>query len=233
MRPRRPPPEPESIGIRVLYEDESVIAVDKPPGMVVHPTYRNWSGTLLNAVLWHIRGRSDAAPGILTRLDKDTSGIVLIALTPCIHAKLQEDAAAGAMRKQYLAIVHGTPMPERGTIELALGRSLDDRRLVVVDPAGQASRTKYDVLSSSQGYSLVRCELVTGRTHQIRVHLATKGWPIAGDRVYGQPDGRLGRQALHAWRVAFRHPSSNQLLEIESGLPADLQEFLKLQNLTL
>jgi 23S rRNA pseudouridine1911/1915/1917 synthase len=230
---RRPPPEPEALAISILYEDDSLIAIDKAPGMVVHPTYRNWSGTLLNGVLWHLRVRPGASPHIITRLDKDTSGVVLIALTPEIHAHVQRDAAAGRVRKEYLAVVRGMPAPPRGEIALPLARSAEDRRRVVVTPAGQYSHTRYDVLSSSNGHSLVRCELLTGRTHQIRVHLAAQGWPIAGDRTYGDGDGAPGRQALHAWRIALAHPLTRQPLEIEAALPPDLQQLLSDQKLTL
>ena len=240
-RARRPPPEPEELAISILYEDESLIALDKPAGIVVHPTYRNWSGTLLNGILWHLRGRAlrpgsgqaGATPHIITRLDKDTSGVVLIALTPDIHAQVQREAEAGGVRKQYLAVVRGVPSPPRGSIILPLGRSLEDRRRVVVTPAGQDSHTEYEVLASCNGYSLVRCELRTGRTHQIRVHLATQGWPIAGDRVYGDPGGAVGRQALHAWRVALAHPLTRKPLEIEAAVPPDLQQLLSDQNLPI
>lgn len=232
-RARRPPPEPEPLDISILFEDDHLIAIDKAPGMVVHPTYRNWSGTLLNAVLWHVRGRTNVLPRIITRLDKDTSGIVLVALTPHVHAQVQRDATAGRVRKEYLAVVRGTPDPPRGSIALPLGRSLEDRRRVVVTDAGQRCHTVYEVLSSSNGHSLVRCELVTGRTHQIRVHLAAHGWPIAGDRVYGEPDAAVTRQALHAWRLALTHPVTQEPLKIEASMPSDLQRLLSDQNLML
>ena len=230
---RRPPPEPEPLDISILYEDESLIAIDKAPGMVVHPTYRNWSGTLLNALLWHVRDRAGSTPSIITRLDKDTSGVVLIALTPELHAQVQRDAAAGRVRKEYLAVVRGTPAPPRGEIALPLARSLEDRRRVVVTPHGQHSHTRYEVLASSGGHSLLRCELLTGRTHQIRVHLAAQGWPIIGDRVYGDPNAAVARQARHAWRIALTHPLTRRPLEIEAAVPPDLQQFLSDQNLTI
>jgi 23S rRNA pseudouridine1911/1915/1917 synthase len=229
---RRPPPEPEALDLRILYEDDSLIAIDKAPGMVVHPTYRNWSGTLLNGVLWHLRRRAGLSPHIITRLDKDTSGVVLIALVPDVHAQVQRDAAAGRVLKEYLAVVRGIPAPPRGEIALPLARSVEDRRRVIVTPAGQHSYTRYEVLSSSNGHSLVRCELLTGRTHQIRVHLAAQGWPIAGDSVYGEADAAVGRQALHAWRVALTHPVTQEPLEIEAAMPSDLQRFLSRLNLT-
>ena len=231
-RTRRPPPEPEPIDVSVLYEDDSLMAIDKAPGMVVHPTYLNWTGTLLNAVMWHVRDRPGSSPRIITRLDKDTSGIVLIALSPSIHAQVQRDAPAVRMRKEYLAVVRGTPAPSSGSIELPLGRSQEDRRRMVVTPTGQHCLTRYEVLSSSNGYSLVRCELLTGRTHQIRVHLAAQGCAIAGDRVYGTADEAVGRQALHAWRLALTHPVTGRRLEIEAPVPADLHRLLSDQNLT-
>lgn len=225
---RRPRPEPEALAITVVYEDKSLIAIDKPPGMVVHPTYRNWSGTLLNAVLWHVRGRAGIEPSIVTRLDKGTSGLVLVALTPEVHARIQRDVAAGRVRKEYLAIVRGTPAPARGSIALPLARSLEDRRRVVVTAAGQHSQTEYEVLSTTNGHSLVRCQLVTGRTHQIRVHLADRGWPIVGDRVYGEPHAALTRQALHAWRVSLPHPVTREPLQLEAPVPRDLRALMAL-----
>jgi 23S rRNA pseudouridine1911/1915/1917 synthase len=224
-RERRPRPEPEELPVRIVYEDDALIAVDKPPGMVVHPTYRNWSATLLNGLLWHVRNRAGVTPRILTRLDKDTSGLVLAALAGDVQARIQKDTAGGGVTKEYLAVVRGTPSPATGTIDLPLARSSDDRRLVVVTPDGQRSETRYEVLSSAGDVSLVRCELVTGRTHQIRVHLAARGWPLLGDPTYGVPDSRIARQALHAWRITLPHPVSGKPLRIEVPPPTDLQQF--------
>ena len=190
--------------------------------MVVHPTYKNWSGTLLNGVLWHVQGRADTEPSIVTRIDKGTSGLVLVALRPEVHARMQRDAAAGRIRKEYLAIVRGTPTPAIGSIALPLARSAEDRRRVVVAATGQHSQTDYEVLSTVNGYSLVRCQLVTGRTHQIRVHLAARGWPIAGDASYGEPHPALTRQALHAWRVSLPHPLTREPLQFEAPVTRDL-----------
>jgi len=228
---RRPPPEPEPIGLTILYEDEHLLAVDKPAATVVHPTYKNWSGTLLNGLLWPLResarGRQgNLEPRIVTRLDKGTSGIVLVAVTAEIHARIQRDVAARRVRKEYLAIVRGTPDPACGSIALPLARSTVDRRRVVVDPSGQESRTDYELLYQSRDMSLVRCELVTGRTHQIRVHMAARGWPLVGDAVYGVADERISRQALHAWRVTLRHPMLQQVLEFEATPPADICSLL-------
>ena len=220
---RRPRPEPEALPVAIVYEDDSLIAIDKPPGMVVHPTYKNWSGTLLNGLLWHVRGRAGIDPSIVTRLDKDTSGVVLVALKPELHAQIQHDGAAGRVKKEYLVVVRGTPDPARGSIALPLARSPEDRRLVIVTAAGQHSQTDYEVLSTVDGYSLVRCELVTGRTHQIRVHLAERGWPVAGDPTYGEAHPALTRQALHAWRVTLPHPLTRELLQLEAPVPRDLR----------
>jgi 23S rRNA pseudouridine1911/1915/1917 synthase len=205
------------------------MAVNKPPGIVVHPTYKNWSGTLLNGVLWHVRSRIGIEPSIVTRLDKDTSGLVLVALGPDVHAQIQRDGAAGLIRKEYLALVRGTPVPSRGSISLPLARNAEDRRLVIVTPKGQDSRTDYELLSAGDGYSLVRCELVTGRTHQIRVHLAARGWPIVGDATYGHTHPSLARQALHAWRITLQHPITREPLQIEAPLPLDLHGLMDLE----
>ncbi|HVG73311.1 MAG TPA: RluA family pseudouridine synthase [Vicinamibacterales bacterium] len=215
-------PEPEPGSLDVLYEDDTFIAINKPAGMVVHPSYKQLSGTLLNTVLWHVRERNGARPGILTRLDKDTSGVVVIAFAEGAHAAMQRDAAAGRIRKEYLAIVHGSPHPPAGVIREPLGRDPSDRRRVVVAAGGAESETRYEVVRSLPGdLSLVRCELVTGRTHQIRVHLSNRGWPIAGDRLYGGASDVMPRQALHAWRVALPHPVTREPLAIEAPLPQD------------
>lgn len=215
-------PEPEQAPLDILYEDAECIAINKPAGLVVHPSYKRVSGTLLNAVLWHVRDRGDVRPGILTRLDKDTSGIVVIALTGAVHAALQRDAAAGRIRKEYLAIVQGSPRPASGVIREPLGRDPEDRRRVVVTPGGAASETRYEVTKSLPGgLSLVRCELVTGRTHQIRVHLSSRGWPIIGDAQYGGRTDEMTRQALHAWRMSLLHPVTREPLVLEAPLPQD------------
>lgn len=224
MDPSSIKPGPESIGLDVLFEDPWLVAVNKPAGMVVHPTYKHVSGTLVNALLAH--RVLPTTPGVVTRLDKDTSGVVLTALTSQIHRMVQQDTHAGRAKKEYLAVVYGRPEPASGTITLPLARSPEDRRRVIATAAGAACETRYEVLSSRDGLSLMRCELVTGRTHQIRVHLATSGWPIAGDAVYGRPHPQLARQALHAWRLALPHPITRELLEIEAPLAPDLRQFV-------
>jgi 23S rRNA pseudouridine1911/1915/1917 synthase len=220
---RRTVPQPEPGELRMLYEDGSFVAIDKPPGVVVHPTYKQLSGTLLNALLWHLRDRVDARPGILTRLDRGTSGIVIAALTAAVHAAMQRDAAAGAVRKEYLAIVAAHPRPRAGTITAPLARDPQDRRRVIVAPGGAPSETGYEVLAEDGDLALVCCHLVTGRTHQIRVHLASRGWPILGDATYGSPDARMTRPALHAWRITLPHPGTRQSLTIVAAVPADMR----------
>jgi 23S rRNA pseudouridine1911/1915/1917 synthase len=218
-------PVPEPVALDVIYEDEDVLAVNKPAGMVVHPTYRNVSGTVLNGILWRFRDRPDVNPGLVSRLDKDTSGVLLVALSPGAHARIQRDAHAGRVTKEYVAIVRGTPDPPEGVIALPLRRDPSDRRRVVVDQEGAPSETRYRVVSRHDDWSRVACELVTGRTHQIRVHLAARGWPIVGDPTYGAPDPRIARQALHASRITFLHPGTGKPMSIAAPLPDDLTAF--------
>jgi 23S rRNA pseudouridine1911/1915/1917 synthase len=219
---RRSSPEAQELALDVLYEDEHLLAINKPEGQVVHPSYKNVTGTLLNAVLWHVRHRPEVRPGIVSRLDKGTSGVLLVALAPDVHAALQRDSAAGRMRKEYLAVVRGAPTPPRGVIDLPLARDPDDRRRVIVTEGGAASETRYEVLATRDARSLLRCELVTGRTHQIRVHLSSRGWPIMGDVLYGG-SAEFGRPALHAWRVTFHHPVSGAAMTITAPPPDDFK----------
>ncbi|HEY6362068.1 MAG TPA: RluA family pseudouridine synthase [Vicinamibacterales bacterium] len=221
-------PEPEPVELTVLYEDAAIVALDKPAGMVVHPTYKNTSGTLLNGVLWRYRDRRDIQPGILTRLDKETSGVVVVALTPALHARLQRDAATGRVTKEYLAIVRGAPDPARGIITLPLARDAQDRRRVVVTESGAACETRYEVVRRVDrcDWSVVRCELITGRTHQIRVHLSALGCPVVGDATYGEAHEAIPRQALHAWRVSLLHPVTRDRLSIEAPLPRDFRDLM-------
>jgi len=216
-------PAAEPVPLDVLYEDDAVMAVNKPAGMVVHPSFRNPSGTLLNGVLWRVRDRKDVRPGLVSRLDKDTSGVVVVALSAGVHARIQRDALAARVIKEYLAIVRGAPRPREGRIALPLRRDPTDRRRVIADAAGVPSETTYSVVANGDGYSLVSCRLGTGRTHQIRVHLAATGSPIAGDRTYGSPDPLIARQALHAWRITFPHPQSRQRITVEAPLPDDIR----------
>jgi 23S rRNA pseudouridine1911/1915/1917 synthase len=241
----RPAMAAENITLQILYEDEHLLALDKPPGIVMHPTYKNAAGTLLNALLWHARGWPPACrPSLVGRLDKLTSGVVVVAKHAAIHAALQRAMASQDTEKDYLAIVYGRVNVARGRIDLRLAKDRRDQRRVVASArSGAESLTRFERLSRvaapAAGLSLLRCRLMTGRTHQIRVHLAARGWPIVGDPVYGEPrwtevvDPRLAaalrafpRQALHAWRVSVTHPVSLKPLLFEAPLPADMQELL-------
>ena len=235
----------EDVMLDILFEDEHLLALDKPAGMVMHPSYKNAAGTLLNALLWHARGwPAPQRPSLVGRLDKLTSGVVVVAKTAAIHAALQRTMAAAA-EKDYLAVVYGRVNVARGEIDLRLAKDRHDRRRVVASPhVGAASLTRFErlarVAAPAVGLSLVRCRLVTGRTHQIRVHLAARGWPIVGDPAYGEPrwsqiaDARLAaslrafpRQALHAWRIAVTHPVTRERLILEAPVPRDLDELMR------
>lgn len=238
-------PAAQAMDLDVLYEDDDLLAINKPAGLVVHPSYQNAGGTLMNGVLERAKAWPEGSrPGLLGRLDKNTSGVVVVAKRPAVHAALQRAMDARRIDKDYAAIVWGRPSPVRGTIDLALDRDpWDRRRITVTDRGGQPSVTKYERLSVSGGnpsglppFSLVRCRLITGRTHQIRVHLAARGWPIVGDAVYGRK--RKGgeptpldevafafpRQALHAWRLSLRQPTTGVPMEIVAPLPDDMQQ---------
>ena len=220
--PVRARPAPEDIPIHVLYEDDDLLAVNKPAGLVVHPSFRNTTGTLMNGLLARARSwPAGSAPALLGRLDKLTSGVVLVTKRAAIHAQLQRAMAANRIDKDYFAIVEGKP-PSKGTINLALDRDpWDQRRVTVTDRGGQPSVTRFERLATIKGYSTVRCRLITGRTHQIRVHLAAKGWPIVGDATYGG-SSVFSRQALHSWKISLRHPLTGSLLSIEAPMPDDL-----------
>ena len=214
----------------VLYEDETLMVVNKPAGIVVHPTYRNASGTLLDALRAHADAWQESQnPTIVGRLDKGTSGIVVVAKTAADHASLQRILQAPDSVKDYLAVVRGSVNVERGTISDPLLVDPCDRRRVIVatvSGSGQASETQFERLEHTAETSLLLCRLITGRRHQIRVHLASRGWPIVGDRVYGNAIDEFPRQALHAWRVRLAHPVSGQQIRVEAPLPPELQGLL-------
>jgi len=238
-------PEPRAWSLEpseILYEDEHLLAVAKPAGIVVHPTYRHAAGTLLDAVRAYGREwPASKRPSVVGRLDKLTSGVVIVAKGADVHAKLQR--AMATAEKDYLAVVHGRVKVARGQIDLKLGRDPHDRRRVVASTTdGAASLTRFERLARGHGASLLRCRLVTGRMHQIRVHLAARGWPVVGDPKYG--DGRtpgatgatgdtdaeairaFPRQALHAWRTVFAHPAGGARVAVEAPVPADLEALL-------
>jgi 23S rRNA pseudouridine1911/1915/1917 synthase len=245
---------PEDIPLAILYEDDQLLAIDKPPGLVVHPAPGHPSGTLVNALLHHVRDLKgvggELRPGIVHRLDRDTSGVLLVAKTDRAHQMLSRQMRRRSLRKEYLALVAGVPKVRKGEVALAIGRDPQDRkRMKAVHPTGESlpagvreARTLYEIERDwfPLGLTLLRCRLVTGRTHQIRVHLSAAGLPIVGDPVYGRPrytklpNGPLKsrlqgfpRQALHAERVAFQHPVTQGLVEIVAPLPADLATLLQ------
>lgn len=235
----------EDIALQVLYEDDHLLAVDKPAGVVVHPAHKNPSGTLMNALLWRARAwPSPQRPSLVGRLDKLTSGIVLVAKTAAIHASLQKTLASNATAKDYLAVVYGKVNVARGEIDLRLRRDPGDRRRVVASQdLGAPSLTRFErlarVSAPAAGLSVLRCRLVTGRTHQIRVHLSARGWPLVGDPTYGEPRWRhvtdlalaailrdFPRQALHAWRLTTLHPVTRAELTIDAPVPDDIQRLM-------
>ena len=240
------PMAPEPAAIDVLYEDDVMLVVDKPAGVVVHPAHRNRTGTLMNALLWHARAWAGGQrPSLVGRLDRLTSGLVVVARSAPAHKALQAAMASDATVKEYLALVYGRVNAARGEIDLCLRRDPGDRRRVVASAGvGAPSLTRFERLArgsaSQAGLSLLRCRLVTGRTHQIRVHLAARGWPIVGDPTYGAPRWReigdpvvaaalrdFPRQALHAWRLTIRHPLTGEALALESPIPPDLDALLR------
>jgi len=236
----RRPTVPEDLVLDVLYEDDCLLAINKPPGMVVHPAYRHPTGTLINGLCGRARLWPDGRrPSLVGRLDKLTSGVLLVAKTPLVHRELQQATTV----KEYVAVVYGRPVP-RGCLTFGLAPDRDDRRRAVAVPTGgRASVTRFETVgrvgAPRVGLALLRCELVTGRRHQLRVHLAARGWPLVGDPMYGEPRWRdvtdpalaallqaFPRQALHSWRVTFVHPVTRRAVIIEGPLPIDLQGLL-------
>ena len=242
----------EDIPLAVLFEDEHLLAIDKPAGLVVHPSPGHHAGTLVNALLHHVRDLSgvggELRPGIVHRLDRDTSGVLLVAKSDLAHASLSRQMKKRSMRKEYLALAAGVPRVRKGEVAFAIGRDPRDRKKMKafrsteeLAPGVREARTIYEIEREwpGLGLSLLRCRLVTGRTHQIRVHLAAAGLPVVGDPVYGRPRyekvrestlkktlTEFPRQALHAERIALRHPASNEPIEIAAPLPKDLAELV-------
>jgi 23S rRNA pseudouridine1911/1915/1917 synthase len=234
-------PSPQAMALDIVFEDEHVLVVDKPAGLVVHPAPGNLEHTLVNALLAHC-GESLAGiggvrrPGIVHRLDKDTSGLMVVAKTDLAHQKLSAAFAAHTMSRSYVAVVRGVPAPRQGEIATRIGRSKTNRKkMAVVEQGGKAALTRYRVLRGfGTSAALVECRLATGRTHQIRVHLASKGHPLVGDQTYGRgraaalpPLRDFPRQALHAQVIGFAHPASGEYLEFSSHLPRDITDLIK------
>ncbi len=240
IEPVAPPPlraEPEPIPLRILYEDDHVIAVDKPAGMVVHAGAGRRTGTLVNALLARYGSLSQAAdplrPGIVHRLDRLTSGVILVARNDAAHQRLAAQFAAREIEKTYLALVHREVRDEHGLIVAPIARDPHRRtRMSARVRQGREAATEFRVLSRFPGFTYLEVHPKTGRTHQIRAHLAAVGHPVVGDPAYGAPrrvEGMppLDRYFLHAHRIGFRHPASGEWLTIESPLPAELQEWLR------
>jgi 23S rRNA pseudouridine1911/1915/1917 synthase len=252
--PKPPAPDvvAENIHLDIVYEDDYLLVINKPAGMVTHPAYSNYTGTLVNALLYHCNNRLSTLnetmrPGIVHRLDKDTSGLMVVAKDDVTHAKLALQFSRRTINREYWAIVWGRfegKEAKSGLIEASLGRSKSDRKKIAVNITGKSAATEYEVLESFEYLSLVRLKLRTGRTHQIRVHLHHIGHPVFGDPTYG---GRriawggtekkkkeevqhflkiINRQALHAKTIGFIHPATKEHLKFDSDLPADMQEVL-------
>jgi 23S rRNA pseudouridine1911/1915/1917 synthase len=221
---------PEAIPLSVAYEDADLIVVDKPVGMAVHPGPGHERSTLVHALLAHcldLAGiEGTARPGIVHRLDKDTSGLLVVAKNDRAQLALQGQMAARTVRKEYLALVHGTP-PLTGTIDAPIGRHPGQRKQMAIVAEGRPSRTHFRSLGAVGPETLVLARLETGRTHQIRVHFAGIGHPLIGDAVYGKRSDILDRQFLHAWRLAFAHPRSGEWIALEAPLPEDLLAALR------
>lgn len=216
---------PEAHLLEVLYEDDHVLVINKPAGMIVHPDRPGGGGTLANAVAYHYLLHGIAAkPRHIHRLDRDTTGAVLYAKHPWAHAVLDAELRERRVRREYVALVAGRLRKKRGTLRFPIARDRQDRQRRRVSPAGQPAVTHYEVLETFRDATLVRAWLETGRTHQIRVHFAHIGHPLVGDALYGGPSAAIGRQALHAWRITFPHPLTGVWETVEAPWPDDLKE---------
>jgi 23S rRNA pseudouridine1911/1915/1917 synthase len=234
--------EPQDIPLKILFEDDHLLVVDKPAGLVVHPAAGNLDGTLVNALLHHCAGRLSgiggvARPGIVHRIDKDTSGLLVVAKTDIAHEGLAKQFAAHSINRRYLAIVTGVPKAEQGTVDAPLARSAANRKKIAVveGKRGKRAVTHWRRLHVLTDAALVECRLETGRTHQVRVHMASIGHPLVGDPVYGRSGKKYGkllndidfrRQALHAAELGFTHPVTKHRLSFSSPMPPDMQELM-------
>lgn len=233
-------PEPEAIALDIVYEDDDIIVINKMPGMVVHPAPGHFTGTLVNALLHHCPNLSGiggvARPGIVHRLDQDTSGLIVVAKSQkAMDGLVKAFASHKAIEKTYLAVCHGRPRLDAGRIENLIGRHpVDRKRMAIVEKNGKAAITNWKVLSknTAQPISIIECRIETGRTHQIRVHTASLGTPVIGDRVYGKSalDKRLdpipARQMLHAWKLKLYHPVTSKIMEFTAPIPTDMQAYI-------
>ena len=235
VEPEAPPEDaanlPEDIPLDVIYEDESILVVNKPAGLVVHPAAGNWSGTLLNAVLFHCpQAATIPRAGIVHRLDKDTSGLMVVAKTLVAQTNLVRQLQARTVKREYVALTMGEFSRGGGTVDGDIGRHPTQRtRMAVVRYGGKQARTHYRVMERFKGCTLVECSLETGRTHQIRVHMASIGHPLVGDTLYaGHRKGlAFPRQALHAKRLGLLHPETGEAMQWQCPLPEDMKELLR------
>ena len=223
---------PQNISINILYEDNDIAVIDKKAGLVIHPSYGHESGTLVNAIMFHINDLSgingEIRPGIVHRLDKDTSGLIIIAKNDKAHNKLSEMFKNKEINKTYLAIVKGSLGKDTGRLETQMGRDLKDRKkMSVLKTGGKTAITNYEVLDKNDKFSLVRVNIETGRTHQIRVHMKYLGYPILGDSVYGKESKSVKRQMLHAYKLEFIHHVTGKEMIIKSEIPKDFSEVLE------
>ncbi|MFQ6122568.1 MAG: RluA family pseudouridine synthase [Dehalococcoidales bacterium] len=222
---------PEAIPLNIIYENDDLLVIDKPAGLAVHPAPGHPAHTLVNAILSHFPHLAELGdslrPGIVHRLDKDTSGLMLVAKNRAAQANLINQFKARSIVKAYLVLVKGRLTPERGIIEAAIGRDPRNRKRMAVVSAGREARTEYQVVKYIGNYTLLEVVPETGRTHQIRVHLSAIGYPVVGDPVYGVKSAYLSRQFLHACRLGFKLPSTGEYVEFTSELPLDLAQALK------
>ena len=220
--------EPEELPLRIAYEDDHLLVVDKPAGIVVHPAPGHATGTLVHGLLGRVGGgEAPERPGIVHRLDRDTSGLLVVARTEEAYRGLRNLVRRRELERRYKALVRGRPQSWRGRIEAPIGRDRHDPTRMSLDTdTPRDAVTHFEVEQLFDGHALLDVRLETGRTHQIRVHLAAIGLPVVGDQVYGVRGSELRRQFLHAWRLAFPHPLSGDAVEVESGLPPDLQAAL-------
>jgi 23S rRNA pseudouridine1911/1915/1917 synthase len=222
---------PEDIPLKIIYEDNDLMVIDKPPGLAVHPAPGHPAHTLANAVVGHLPELAEdpdesGRPGIVHRLDKDTSGLILVAKNRVAQANLSDQFKARTVAKYYQVLVKGKLKPETGIIEANIGRDPRNRQRMAVVTGGREARTEYRVIRYIGDYSLLEIKPETGRTHQIRVHLAAIGFPVVGDATYGVPSPHVARQFLHAGKIKFQLPSTGEYVEFESPLPPDLEQAL-------
>jgi 23S rRNA pseudouridine1911/1915/1917 synthase len=223
---------PEEMGLDIYYEDQDVLVVNKPRGMVVHPAPGHLTGTLVNGLMAHCKDLSGIngvlRPGIVHRIDKDTSGLLMVAKNDMAHESLVNQLVAKTVTRKYKAIVHGVIPHDFGTIDAPLGRDPKDRQSMTVVDDGKHAVTHFHVLERFSAFTLVECQLETGRTHQIRVHMKYIGYPLAGDPKYGPKKTlEIDGQALHAGVLGFTHPRSGEYLEFEAPLPEDFKQLLE------